>query len=97
MLKEHWSWHKAAQAIGIEIAPAPRDADEKLSNKRLVEHSGGLITDGRTLEIVSLGGGHTNVTLRQVNGGATCVVEPLKGQHGKLNVELLNVIRPEFT
>ena len=96
ILTEGFSWKKASDATAIEKPPPPHDSELIKFNADLVEKSVGLIPALVILEILSVGGSHTNTFCRQVKSGVRAVVQSLADANGKLNREELCLGRPEF-
>ena len=91
-----FSWKRCEGATAIQVPPSPLDKTEIEFNNQLVEISEDLIPSLKMLTQMSIGGGHTNTFLRQVNAGVRCVVPNIGDTDGHLNAELLCVNRPVF-
>ena len=99
VLDQGWNDKKTEESSAFQIPPPPLDVECKVFNQEIVILSDGLIPPLDDVDILTVGGSHTNTFLRQVNGGVTAVVKSLSDTGevgGKLNREQLVCNRPEF-
>ncbi len=90
-----FSWKKCEDATAIQCPPEPWSAESKSFNDELVALSDNLIPPLAQLQILSIGAGHTNTFLRQVNAGVASVTS-LKDASGNLNKQELVINRKAF-
>ena len=99
ILSVGWSWNKCKDATAIQTPPIPLNVEAKAYNNMLVDMSDGLIPQLRLMRCLTIGGGHTNVWLRQCNGRVTCILgkdSDYADAKGKLCPEKLSIGRPLF-
>ena len=94
--KVGWSWKKSADSSCIQAPPEPWAQFCIDSNDRLADLSGDLIPHLAQLEVLTMGGGHTNCFLRQVLAGVRALHPELADKHGRLNKQHLCIDRPAF-
>ena len=68
ILQVGWSWSKAKDATAIQSPPGSLTTEAAEYNKMLVDASDGLIPPLTLMRCLTIGGGHTNVFLRQCCG-----------------------------
>lgn len=87
IVKIGWSWKRASDASAFETPPAPYNKAAQEANDRYVRVSNGYIPPLVQMQILSVGGTHTNTFLRAVKAGCPSAVDKLADQCGKLNLE----------
>ena len=78
ILSVGWSWAKCADATAVQAPPTPLDKQVRLYNEELVALSDGLLPPLKVLQALTIGGGHTNCFLRQVQAGVRCILPESK-------------------
>ena len=99
ILSVGWSWAKCTDATAVQAPPAPLDKQVRIYNDELVALSDGLLPPLKVLQALTIGGGHTNCFLRQVQAGVRCILPESKfcdKATGTLNADLLKIGRPGF-
>jgi hypothetical protein len=96
ILSVGFSWAKCGDCTAIQSPPPPHDAEIVEYNKLLEAFSDGLIPQGKPFQAYSVGGGHTNVFLRQVKAGVRSLIPERADATGHLSAEGLSVSRPAF-
>ena len=75
ILSVGWSWNKCSDAMAVHVPPAPLDVAGSAYNASLADVSDGLIPPTKIMRCLTVGGGHTNVFLRQCLAGVRCINE----------------------
>ncbi len=99
ILARGWSDQRTEESSAFQKPPPPLDSECKSFNQRLIDLSDGLIPELDDIDILTVGGSHTNTFLRQVLCGVKAVVKSLSDTGevgGRLDMEKLVVNRPEF-
>ena len=99
ILRHGWNDHRTEESSSFDLPPPPLDKEERDFNKMLFDLGDGLIPLLEDLEVITVGGSHTNTFLRQVIGEVRAVVAELSDTGetgGKLNYEQLVCDRPAF-
>ena len=94
-----FSWSRCSDATATQTPPSPLDAQAKEYNDMLIDMSDGLIPPLRLMRCLTIGGGHTNVWLRQCNGRVKCILgkeQEYADDAGNLCPEKLSIGRPPF-
>ena len=99
ILRHGWNDHRTEESSSFDIPPPPLDKEERDFNKMLFDLGDGLVPLLEDLEVITVGGSHTDTFLRQVIGEVRAVVAELSDTGetgGKLNYEQLVCDRPAF-
>ena len=98
ILKSGFSLKKASDATAFQALPEHLTLAKEMQEQidKSIKISNGLIPPLQKTVLMSVGSGHTNTFLRQINAGVKSVVKDMGDEAGNLNAEILCRGRPQL-